>query len=288
MKKFSSSYLLLPKRLILVRHGESAANVDPNVYSTTPDWRIQLTENGMQQSARCGKEVRDIIGDGKVYFYVSPYRRARQTLQLIQQSFNAEQILGICEDERIREQEMGNYQDADRMTAIRKERDDFSRFYYRFPGGENGADVADRVSSFLETLFRERQRLEGATSSTTTGVARPPQLSDTNVVVVCHGLFLRLFIGRWYKLPLEVFETLRNPPNCAIVVLQRDDEKRRLVMLDESKRHFGDDPMLQNVKFDGSENASWYEDHVLDIASIAASAQQSKYPNAHIPYGQEP
>ena len=35
------------KRIILLRHGESEANVDPSVYSQVPDWQITLTEYGI-------------------------------------------------------------------------------------------------------------------------------------------------------------------------------------------------------------------------------------------------
>jgi hypothetical protein len=34
---------LLPKRIILLRHGESLGNVDDTAYSTIPDWKIPLT-----------------------------------------------------------------------------------------------------------------------------------------------------------------------------------------------------------------------------------------------------
>lgn len=30
----------------------------------------------------------------------------------------------------------------------------FGRFWYRFDGGESGADVYDRVTAFLESLYR--------------------------------------------------------------------------------------------------------------------------------------
>lgn len=33
----------LPKRIILLRHGESLGNVDDTAYSTIPDWKIPLT-----------------------------------------------------------------------------------------------------------------------------------------------------------------------------------------------------------------------------------------------------
>jgi broad specificity phosphatase PhoE len=257
----SKSRLLLPRRLVLVRHGESQANVDRSTYSRVPDWKIELTEKGQAQASECGARLRSqILRDVPTYFYVSPYVRARQTLNQILRSFPAEQIVGVREDERIREQEMGNFQPIEMMDHVWKEREVLGRFHYRFPGGENGADVADRVSSFLDSLFRERQGLR----------PHEERFNETNVVIVCHGLFLRLFIGRWYKLPLEVFEKLHNPPNCCACVLTRDDAKGRLVMDEESKELFGHDPMLRDVRFDGTDNGQWYQNHILDIAKTHA------------------
>ena len=47
-----------------------------------------------------------------------------------------------------------------------------------------------------------------------------------NVVVVTHGMTMRVFLMRWFKWKTEDFELLRNPPNCGIMVLlQRPDGK---------------------------------------------------------------
>ena len=260
-KTTSKSLYLLPRRLILVRHGESEANVDRKVYSHTPDWRISLTALGKEQAVECGRRLRDIVQNERLYLYVSPYRRAHQTLSGIKSQLSASQIIGEREDERLREQEMGNYQPIDSMEATWKLREEQGRFFFRFPGGESGADVCDRVSLFLHSVFRERRELMQLE-----GLSGGDDLEDQhNVVIVCHGLFLRLFIARWYKIPLEVFEKLMNPPNCAIVVLERDNAIGRLVMREEDRRLFGDDPELQQVKFDGTENWLWYQSHLLEI-----------------------
>jgi hypothetical protein len=34
---------LLPKRIILIRHGESLGNIDDTAYATIPDWKIPMT-----------------------------------------------------------------------------------------------------------------------------------------------------------------------------------------------------------------------------------------------------
>ncbi|KAG0449485.1 hypothetical protein HPP92_027332 [Vanilla planifolia] len=42
----------LPKRIILVRHGESMGNLDTAAYTTTPDYKIPLTPLGFEQARR--------------------------------------------------------------------------------------------------------------------------------------------------------------------------------------------------------------------------------------------
>lgn len=101
-----------PRRIILVRHGESEGNVDESVYTRVPDPRIGLTARGWQDAEACGVRIRDIVsGDGaddwKVYFYVSPYRRTLETLRGIGLAFKPSRIAGVREEPRLREQDFG-------------------------------------------------------------------------------------------------------------------------------------------------------------------------------------
>lgn len=144
---------VLPKRIILVRHGESQGNLDTAAYTTTPDHGIPLTPQGITQARLVGANLRRIVsGDGscpnwRVYFYVSPYNRTRSTLREIGRSFSKKRVIGVREECRIREQDFGNFQVQERMKVIKETRERFGRFYYRFPEGESAADVFDRVSS---------------------------------------------------------------------------------------------------------------------------------------------
>lgn len=74
-----------PKRIILVRHGESRGNVDETIYGHLADSKIPLTEVGRRQARKCGERIKNMImtdncDNWMVYFYVSPYIR---TLQVI-------------------------------------------------------------------------------------------------------------------------------------------------------------------------------------------------------------
>ena len=45
-----------PRRIILLRHGQSLGNVDESAYVTTADWRIPLTDLGRKQAqGECDK-----------------------------------------------------------------------------------------------------------------------------------------------------------------------------------------------------------------------------------------
>ena len=264
----SKSFFFLPRRLILVRHGESCANVDRTMYAKIPDWKIELTAKGVEQAKACGEELKRIVGNERVYLYHSPYCRAKQTLAQIRNCLDATQIEGEREDDRLREQEVGNLQCLENMESIWAERQRSSRFYYRFPFGESAADVCDRVSLFLDSLFRERRELHALRVE-----ARQQEVDEEehNVIIVCHGLFLRIFLGRWYKLPLEVFEAMRNPPNCGMVVLERDNRKGRLVMRPQDKALFGDDPALATIRFDGTDNDTWYATNMVQRMEALAA-----------------
>ena len=197
-----------PSRIILVRHGESVGNVDKSIYNTIPDYALQLTDRGHQQAADAGVEISKLINGGDLMCYVSSYTRTKQTYQDIIKNVDAKSIK-IRTDPRIREQEwrgnLGSFCDD-----FETERDDFGHFFYRFPNGESCADVYDRISNFLDTLFRDFEK---------------PDYPD-NVLIVTHGMAMRVFLMRWFNLPVEQFERLRNPKNCQLVVLERGDQTK--------------------------------------------------------------
>lgn len=121
------------------------------------------------------------------------------------------QIAFLQEEPRIREQDFGNYQ-TQAMAEIKKERLRFGRFFYRFPNGESGADVYDRVSSFFETLFRQFKR---------SPISDIGGDEDYVLLIVSHGLTIRLFVMKFLGFDVSYFEKLRNPRNCTPIVMRR-------------------------------------------------------------------
>lgn len=109
-------YRLLPRHIVLVRHAESEGNVDNTAYTYLPDPKVPLTHKGWEQAMAAGEKIRskleeDADGDPiKMYFYMSPYVRSRQTYEGLVQAFKDEEIAGVQEEVQLREQDFGNFQ----------------------------------------------------------------------------------------------------------------------------------------------------------------------------------
>lgn len=56
----------LPKRLILLRHGQSEGNIDPHIYQAMPDNALHLTCMGKEQVRAAGKVISRIVGHDSV------------------------------------------------------------------------------------------------------------------------------------------------------------------------------------------------------------------------------
>jgi len=193
-----------PKRIFLIRHGESEGNVDRSIYVHTPDSKIKLTQVGLAQARTAGQQLKAIIGQESVLFYVSPFERTRQTATQILLSFT-NNIKTVKEDPAVREQEWGNFLSlAEREKSI-QERKIVGSFFYRFPSGESGADVYHRAATFLETLYRQFD-----------STSHPP----SNIVIVSHGLFIRCLLMRYFHYSITQFENLTNFGNCEFAVMQ--------------------------------------------------------------------
>jgi broad specificity phosphatase PhoE len=226
-----------PQRIILIRHGQSEGNVDKAIYGKKPDFAVNLNETGRVQAREAGKRLREITGDQRVWFYRSPFYRTRQTYDEIIKSYQDKQVeiipfdkpitlpfTKMFEDPRLREQEHTPrvLTGENDRASVEKERDDYGHFYYRFEGGESCADVFDRVSDFMSTLFRDFEKWDF------------PQ----NAVIVSHGMTNRLFLMRLLKYTVEEFEFLRNPENCGFYVLERGPEVNGKFKLSEEPKRY--------------------------------------------------
>ncbi|MET0235359.1 MAG: histidine phosphatase family protein [Kibdelosporangium sp.] len=180
-------------RIILLRHAESLGNVDELAYCRIPDHALPLTTRGEEQARAAGPAVRELLGAGPVGVYVSPYVRTRRTLELLELD---DIVTRTVAEPRLREQDWGNLQDPVEQEIQKLKRHEFGHFFYRLAHGESGADVDDRVAAFLADL-KERAREDAAHPST--------------LLLVTHGLTMRLLCRRVFSWSIDLFESLSNP-----------------------------------------------------------------------------
>jgi broad specificity phosphatase PhoE len=93
-------------RIFLVRHGESAGNVDKDLHRTMADHAIHLSTRGIEQAHAAGRLLRPHVEEvprSRLRIWTSPYKRTRQTAAAIREELGAgveikEQIL-LCEQQ---------------------------------------------------------------------------------------------------------------------------------------------------------------------------------------------
>ncbi|KAK6139369.1 hypothetical protein DH2020_026877 [Rehmannia glutinosa] len=254
----------LPKRIILVRHGESAGNIDGTAYTTTPDNKIPLTPQGIDQAKQAGSRICHVVSDAgassnwKVYFYVSPYLRTRSTLREIGRAFPRNRVIGarrnVGSENRISEGfclDLGVQWVAASQHATSK--------------WEGGGEELEASAGFLESLWRDidMNRLHHDLSN------------DLNLIIVSHGLAIRVFLMKWFKWTVEQFEYLNNLGNCEFRVMQLGNEGEYSLAVhhsDEEMLEWGLSPEMiadqrwraHSTKVDSNEKCPWYLDTFFD------------------------
>jgi broad specificity phosphatase PhoE len=194
-----------PRSIILLRHGQSEGNVDKTIYTRKPDYALNLTELGKKQAVEAGRSLSKLLKMETCALYVSPFYRARQTADEIEDFLNVSFRREFC---TLREQEWSTcLRLTDNTKAVEEERDRIGPFYYRFENGESVADVYLRVGDFLSSLFRDFQKRE----------------FPEHCIIVGHGMTNRVLLMKFFHLTVEEFELLRNPKNCDYYLLERQE-----------------------------------------------------------------
>jgi 2,3-bisphosphoglycerate-dependent phosphoglycerate mutase len=147
-----------PRRLVLIRHGQSQGNVltvEERVNLDVSTYKYQLTDTGRRQAAITAESVHRRFPEGFDGVFSSYYDRAKETAQIVfpdacirEDSLLAEANRGIWHM-MTHEQVAARYPEE----IARKERDGY--YHYRPLGGENWPDIEQRVRIFLLMLANE-------------------------------------------------------------------------------------------------------------------------------------
>jgi len=162
--------------IYVARHGQTEWNAQNKVCGRTD---IPLTETGLRQAQLLAENSADKKID---VIIASTMLRARQTAQAVADRFGLE----VLTDERLIEQNFGDYEGVDRKDPrfLAHKR----KFAFKYPGGgESMMQVAQRVYNLLDEVQEK--------------------YSGKNVLLVCHGGVCRIIRTYFEDLENETFST---------------------------------------------------------------------------------
>jgi broad specificity phosphatase PhoE len=221
---------LWPSALLLVRHGESLGNVaNERAYAdhaerldiNVNDPSVELSGLGVRQARALGKRLADLpLDEQPTAVLASPYVRAQQTADVVLATAGLEHLPRAA-DERLRDREQGV---LDRLTSygIRahfpeeaQRRSYLGKFWYRPPGGESWADVAQRIRESLRDMRSD--------------------YAGERLLVVSHDV--PILLTRYvleHLTPEQAVGLSRQVVNCGLTVYTRDGDRMRLEVFNDA------------------------------------------------------
>lgn len=147
------------RRIVLVRHGESTANLE---HTLTGRMDSELTSGGLRQSRRAARYICRRIEPVEI-IYSSPLKRCRHTAQIIAQHMRRRHRIkaDLEEDDLLLETDFGSWEGKGREDLVTNpEWEHYVRdpFHFTFPGGESPQQVKERVEYFLQKLLSNKDR----------------------------------------------------------------------------------------------------------------------------------
>jgi glucosyl-3-phosphoglycerate phosphatase len=151
-------FMTLQGRIFIARHGETVFNAAARMQGDhvhTP-----LTRAGFAQADAMGKALSDWLGTRQTFsLWSSPYGRALQTLAIVAEHIG-EDWHAARQDDRLREIDVGDWSGRNYADVIAEQGEIMDRdrglFSVTPPRGESYADIALRLSSWIEETGHER------------------------------------------------------------------------------------------------------------------------------------
>ena len=185
-------------RLVLVRHGQTAWNIEGRAQGHTD---VSLDDTGRAQAQALAPYVAAM---GPTALWSSDLARARETAD----ELAAATGLPVQPDPRLREFDVGARAGLTNAEFVERFPDTRAAWGAgHVPGSETTADVVARMVPALREIWD----------------ATAP---DGTTVVVAHGACLRVSLVAFLGWPDSVRDTLRGLDNCGWAVLEDDGEKR--------------------------------------------------------------
>lgn len=206
------------QRIFVIRHGQSLQNTGLTIDQDIFDGDIPLSPLGEKQAYDAGRFLKTYVNENNISLknsalWESPYLRTEQTAGGIKKHLS---FTRNYQDPRLVERDFGIFGNISRErwdeldapgtreTGIRQE-SMRGRFFNRFPQGESPSDVYNRVSTFMESIYRDR---------------------FNNLFIVTHGALIKVFTMRIFHYSLDWFYHEPRPANCSIRLIERGEDHK--------------------------------------------------------------
>lgn len=194
-------------KLYLVRHGQSQGNVDKTIYKTIPDNKVELTTKGRLEATNAGSVLISLVDFTKpITMYHSSWKRAKDTSILIEVSFS-DVYYDIKNIECPLIHEHLYYSNSEVGSIVEyvpyEEGSDFGPFWYQ----KNGTNIETYSSMYHRAMtFWNHIRLSHNKTET--------------IIVVAHGVYLKVLEMVIKQLSISDYEKLKNFDNCEIRMIE--------------------------------------------------------------------
>ena len=186
-------------RIFLVRHGQT-------------EWNVQRRLQGHQNSPLTAavknqaQNIRHALQ--KISFhraYVSPLRRARQTLDIIVAGKN----IKVMQAEGLKEIRLGVWEGKTREQTKESHPEQYVNFWHQqekftLQGAETFQQLQLRVVHELDTIFCNNK--------------------GENILVVSHWIAIKVALAHYLAVPLNQLSSIADPGNGSFMVLKQDED----------------------------------------------------------------
>lgn len=201
------------KKIYLIRHAQSNANVDFTHLREIPNPNVDLTEIGYLQANQSGKFLNKNLKleeTEKLVIWTSPYYRTRQTAKVIlnnieHQNISKRESIYLAERQFGLVEEVEDYQNKypDHVNHYNFYKNNNVDFFARPPLGESPFDLALRVDNFIKTEINTSPY--------------------SNHIIVSHGAAIKAIILMCLRLEYETYQNFINPNNASIILLTKEN-----------------------------------------------------------------
>lgn len=197
--------------ILVIRHGESRANVDSVLYRSQANRDIELSDKGHHQASMVGAyiESKYTLNKSNTLLFSSSYLRASQTSRYIGLKLG----LIVYQDDRLVERNYGIFEGLkreERFVLFPNEADHYqknkelkNKYFTRMPMGESPMDVSLRFHSFWSDVTRMISK----------------KSSVDNIIIVAHKITNRVIKKELLGYDVDQFEKESSQENCSIMNL---------------------------------------------------------------------